>query len=95
MYLNTHINAASFNIDTINVSDAYIMRIIAGTGALGTQPTTVLGGNAYILIGFSAITNNKPNYGVQLAIGFGANKIAIRNASYNASGGSWSAWRAI
>lgn len=62
----------------------------------GTLPTTVLnGGNGFLLIGFSGIYNQQPLYGVQMAIGFSSNKIAIRNANYNASGSTWSAWRAV
>lgn len=60
----------------------------------GTLPTTVLGGNAFLLIGFSGMVNQQPLYGVQLALGFGSNKIAIRNANYATGGSVWSAWRA-
>lgn len=60
----------------------------------GTLPTLILGGNTFLLIGFSNIVNQKPRYGVQLAVSFGSNKIAIRNAQYIEGGGNWSAWRA-
>ena len=83
------------NIDEINNSNAYFIRCYA-SDLSGTLPITVLGGNSFILMGFSAITSNsKVMYGIQLAIGFGSNKIAVRNADYKANGGSWNAWRAI
>ena len=87
-------SAGTLNIDTIQNYLGYILRC-ESTYLQGTSPTTVIGENAFLLIGFSNITNQKPRYGVQLAVGFASNKIAIRNAPYVANGGSWSAWRAI
>ena len=87
---------AAINIDRINNPNGYIYRVITGTSMSGTSPSsTIGGGNAFLLIGFSQYTNSKLYYGVQMAIGFGGNKIALRNANYNSNGTSWSAWRAI
>ena len=85
------------NIDRINNGVGYIYRCGTTTGTFnGTSPTGILGGNAFLLIGFSVVFDSGlVQYGVQLAIGFGSNKIAIRNAPYNVSGGSWGAWRGI
>ena len=84
----------TFNIDTIENHIGYILRC-QSTDLQGTPPTSVLGGNAFLLIGFSNVVKEKPRFGVQLAIGFNTNKIAIRNAQYIEGGGSWSAWRAV
>ena len=84
----------TFNIDTIQNYLGYILRC-QSTYLQGTPPTTVIGENAFLLIGFSDIVNQKPRYGVQLAVGFASNKIAIRNAPYTPDGGRWSAWRAV
>lgn len=95
-FLNEIRASSNINIDTITNEEGYIYRMITGSGALGTQPTSIIGGNAYILIGFSLMSSQQtPKYGVQIAFGFGENKIAIRHATYNASGGSWSAWTAV
>lgn len=63
----------------------------------GTLPTSasLIGGNSFLLIGFSNIVNQKPRYGIQIAVSFGSNKIAIRNAPYVEGGGNWTNWRAI
>ena len=83
------------NIDKINNSNAYFIRCYV-EDVSGTLPITVLGGNSFILMGFSTITSNsKVMYGIQLAIGFGSNKIAVRNVNYNVDGASWNAWRDI
>ena len=88
-------NYNKINIDKINNASGYILRCLANY-IEGTLPTTVLlGGNGFLLIGFSDMTNQKLTYGVQMAIGFSSSKIAIRNANYNASGSVWSEWRAI
>nr|DAP89844.1 MAG TPA: hypothetical protein [Bacteriophage sp.] len=87
-------NIKTLNIDTIENSIGYILRC-QDSHLQGTPPTSVLGGNTFLLIGFSSIVNQKPRFGAQLAIGFGSNKIAIRNAQYTEGGGSWSAWRAV
>lgn len=96
-FLNETIDATILNIDTINNQNGYIYRIhTSSSGNLGTQPTSIIQSNAYILIGFSAINSQqKPVYGVQIAFGFGTNKIAIRNTPYTTGGGSWGAWTAI
>lgn len=62
---------------------------VISTNSSGSLPTG-LGGNRFLL--FSDTSNT---YGVQLAIGFGSNKIAIRNAPFNASGKTWNEWRYI
>lgn len=87
-------NIKTLNIDTIENSIGYIL-CCQNNYLQGTPPTSVLGGNKFLLIGFSSMINQKPRFGVQLAIGFGSNKIAIRNAQYTEGGGSWSAWRTI
>lgn len=87
-------NIKTLNIDTIENSIGYIL-CCQNNYLQGTPPTSVLGGNKFLLIGFSSLINQKPRFGVQLAIGFGSNKIAIRNAQYTEGGGSWSAWRTI
>lgn len=87
-------NIKTLNIDMIENSIGYIL-CCQNNYLQGTPPTSVLGGNKFLLIGFSSMINQKPRFGVQLAIGFGSNKIAIRNAQYTESGGSWSAWRTI
>ena len=95
--LNATYGASStktFNIDMPQIQNGYIL-CCQDTYLQGTPPTSVLGGNTFLLIGFSSIINQKPRFGVQLAIGFGSNKIAIRNAQYTEGGGSWSAWRAV
>lgn len=78
------------NIDTISSANGYILRI--GTSTSGTKPTN-LGGNAYMIFGFSVCSSSGVYYGVQTAIGFGSSQMAIRNCAYNSDGtGTWSAW---
>lgn len=88
--------AKTLNIDTINNDKGYILRCQINT-LQGTLPTSasLIGGNSFLLIGFSNIVNRKPRYGIQIAFGFGSNKIAIRNAPYVEGGGNWTNWRAI
>jgi hypothetical protein len=88
--------AKTLNIDTINNDKGYILRCQINT-LQGTLPTSasLIGGNSFLLIGFSNIVNQKPRYGIQIAFGFGSNKIAIRNAPYVEGGGNWTNWRAI
>lgn len=90
-------SGVTINIDTLNSATGYIYKCFAGSTFSGTSPTSVLGGNAFMLIGFSSIksSNNLPIYGVQMAIGFGSSKIAIRNAYYNTEGSAWGVWREI
>lgn len=92
--------ASQVNIDKIKNVYGYMMQIYVddASTALGTQPTSIVNSNTYLLLGFSNAdaANNKLYYGVQIAIGFGASKIAIRNCQYNASGaGTWSTWAAV
>lgn len=83
------------NIDEISNPNAYFIRCYVPEVS-GTLPTTVIGGNTFLLSGFSyCVSNLKVAYGVQLAISFGSNKIAIRNAPYNENGGKWNDWRII
>lgn len=88
--------AKTLNIDTINNDKGYILRCQINT-LQGTLPTSasLIGGNSFLLIGFSNIVNQKPRYGIQIAFGFGSNKIAIRNAPYVEGGGNWTNWRTI
>lgn len=83
------------NINSINNATGYAIRCYAGNGLSGNLPTAIIGGNSFILIGFSTIKNEKIIYGVQIAIGFGSSKIAIRNAPHNANGSAWNAWSAV
>ena len=87
-------SAKTLNLDTINHTGGYIL-YCQTTYLQGTLPTSVIGGNSFLLIGFSNMVNQKPRFGVQLAIGFGSNKIAIRNTQYTEAGGNWSACRAV
>lgn len=84
------------NIDALNKPNGYMMRVIT-SGALfeGTAPSNM--GNAFIIIGMSSLVAGGLGleYGVQLAIGFGANKIAIRTAAYSAQGSTWNEWKYI
>lgn len=88
--------AKTLNIDTINNDKGYILQCQINT-LQGTLPTSasLIGSNSFLLIGFSNIVNQKPCYGIQIAFGFGSNKIAIRNAPYVEGGGNWTNWRAI
>ena len=93
---DTH-NTGNLNINLINNSNGYIYRMITSDGS-SASPTSILGGNAYILMGFSDVNTatGGVGYGVQMAFGFGSSKIAMRNCNYNSSRtGSWSAWKAI
>ena len=84
----------AINIDTIHKPYGYMIRVITtGSSFSGTAPSDM--GNALLIIGFSAMINNGIEFGVQIALGFGADKIAFRRAGYNASGGSWGAWKYI
>lgn len=87
---------SSINIDTINNGFGYMMCITNGAGFSGTFPSG-LDCNRALLMGLSLINhnNNLVIYGVQIAIGFGSSKIAIRNARYSESGSAWGAWSYI
>ena len=80
------------DIDT--VAGTYMFLINSST-ASGTLPTSIIDGNMFVLIGNSYMAQNGVQLGVQMAIGFGSTKIAIRNAPYRATGGAWNAWKSI
>lgn len=84
--LQTDFNQWDVDMDTINLANGYIMRA-SSTSASTTEPYTLQGGNSVLLIGFSVA-----ELGVQMAIGFGSAKIAVRNKPFN---GSWSSWNVI
>lgn len=86
------------NIDTIDNNFGYIYRCITGSNFRGASPSSLLGNsNGFLLIGFSAIdaANQLPFYGVQIAIGFGNAKMAIRYSAYSLSGSAWSSWATV
>ncbi len=89
--------ATDINIDLIDNTYGYVYRIRDDLSNFrGTSPRSVIGGNAFLLIGFSALVNSNLSYGVQLAIGMQSAKVAIRNAAYSGSGaGTWSAWAQV
>lgn len=80
------------NIDTYNGTHLFV----APYNGQGTRPSNSLGNRFLILsdMRYSEATNNLI-WGLQIAIGFGASKIAIRTSPYNTSGGTWSAWEYI
>lgn len=84
--LQTDVIQRDIDLDSIDMSLGYIMRLFSTTSTV-SEPFASMGCNAVLLIGFSATS-----YGVQMAIGFGSAKIAIRNKPY---GGSWSSWNVI
>lgn len=84
------------NVDTINNEYGYIYRVSTSSG--GTHPLSIVNSNDYLLIGYSRVINNDPDrvaYGVQIAIGSGDSKIAIRYAGYFPSGNPWNPWVAV
>lgn len=83
----------ALDIDKINNGLGYMYRIQSGTALTGTEPSGI--GNGYLVIGFSGInqTSELPQYGVQVAFGFGGDKIAFRRASYSDAGSAWGAWK--
>ena len=85
------INEFSGNIDSLN--GEYI--VVANAHATGTLPKN-LSGNRFFIMGDSQITSNGIRYGIQMAIGFGSNSIAVRNSNYNLNGSkSYGEWRYI
>lgn len=85
------INEFSGNIDFLN--GRYI--VVANSRATGTLPKN-LSGNRFFIMGDSLITSNRIIYGIQMAIGFGSNSIAVRNSDYNLDGfKSYGEWRYI
>lgn len=94
---NSFGSALPINIDTINNPNGYIFRVVQSSGLSGTSPLGILGGTAFLLIGFSEINTdtNLPKYGVQIAIGFRSPIIVIRRAGYDSEGTAWGAWKTI
>ena len=91
--LNFAYSDNDLNIDKVHGPYGYIYRFANYNSSQGTYPSG-LGGNAIMLIGFSSIAKSGlPAYGVQIAFGFGSDKIAIRHVSYNVSGAAWGAWK--
>lgn len=93
MRLNSkpQINEFSGNIDSL--SGKYI--VVANSYATGTLPKN-LSGNRRFIMGDSLITSNGIIYGIQMAICFGSNSIAVRNSNYNPDGSkSYGEWRYI
>lgn len=85
------INEFSGNIDSLN--GKYI--VVANSYATGTLPEN-LTGNRFFIMGDSLITSNGIRYGIQMAIGFGSNSIAVRNSNYNPDDSkSYGEWRYI
>ena len=85
------INGFSGNIDSL--SGTYI--VVANSYATGTLPKN-LSGNRFFIMGDSLITSNGIIYGIQMAICFGSNSIAVRNSNYNLDGSkSYGEWRYI
>lgn len=80
------------DIDKITGSTPYVISVVGDTAS---YPTSI-GGNRFIIIGIgsdSLSESGKLVFGVQLAIGFGSTKIAVRNMSYSPNGGTWSSWK--
>lgn len=91
LYSKPQINEFSGNIDSL--SGKYI--VVANSYATGTLPKN-LSGNRYFIMGDSLITSNGIIYGIQMAICFGSNSIAVRNSNYNLDGSkSYGEWRYI
>ena len=89
-------SSAAIDIDSINMPFGYFLRIVNGSGLSGTFPP--LGNtNSCLLIGMSEINSGTglPMYGVQLAFGFGADKICMRHATYSSSGSAWGEWTSV
>lgn len=89
----------AIDIDSLyssETSKGYIYRVQVGDYFSGTSPTTTLGGgNAFLLIGFSGGNDDYMTFGCQMAFNFASNKIARRYASFVASGATWSDWQPI
>lgn len=83
----------AINVDTISEPNGYIVRIQTDGGYVtGTLPTSIISGNAMLIYGFSYVQSGS-SYGVQVAMGFGSDTLAIRKRYYG--DGSWGAWKAI
>ncbi len=88
----TLLNEYKGNIDELN--GKYL--VVANTYATGTFPSE-FNGNRRIIIGDTSIkSSGNIQYGVQVAVSFGSNKIAIRNCPYTADAtAKYSEWRYI
>lgn len=95
------------NLDHIHNPNGYIMRIRADAlevNAFSNSLTEVAGGNAFLIIGFSAVMdeeatlqngrNMKIYYGVQMAIGF-YGQIFMRQCPFHQNGGYFSDWKKV
>ena len=95
------------NLDHIHNPNGYIMRIRTDAlevNAFSNSLTEVAGGNAFLIIGFSAVMdkeatlqngrNMKIYYGVQMAIGF-YGQIFMRQCPFNQNGGYFSDWKRV
>ncbi len=95
------------NLDHIHNPNGYIMRIRTDAlevNAFSNSLTEVAGGNAFLIIGFSAVMdkeatlqngrNMKVYYGVQMAIGF-YGQIFMRQCPYHPNGGLFSDWKKV
>lgn len=95
------------NLDHIHNPNGYIIRIRTDAleaNAFSNSLTEVAGGNAFLIIGFSAVMdkeatlqngrNMKIYYGVQMAIGF-YGQILIRQCPFNQNGGFFSDWKTV
>ena len=81
----------SGNIDSLNGRCI----VVATANSTGTLPKD-LSGNRYLIICDSVVSPNGIIYGVQMALSFGSNNIAIRNCNFNNAGSaSYSSWRYI
>lgn len=67
--------------------------VVADADSSGTKPPTA--GNRIMLLTDTYIINDKLIYGVQMAFGFGQNRIFIRQSNYNSNGGKYSNWVTI
>ena len=95
------------NLDHIHNPNGYIIRIrteALEASAFSNSLTEVSGGNAFLIIGFSAVMdkeatlqngrNMKVYYGVQMAIGF-YGQIFMRQCPYRPNGGYFSDWKKV
>lgn len=86
-------SATAINVDSISEPNGYIVRIQTDGGYVtGTLPTSIISGNAMLIYGFSYVQSGG-SYGVQVAMGFGSDTLAIRKKYYGES--SWDAWKPV
>lgn len=81
------------NIDTLNNQNGYLVCVFDGAGLSGTKPQNI--GSIFLLMGLSQkmSTSDLIRFGVQIAIGFGNDTIAIRHRAYTDVGGTWGEWK--